>query len=82
MQVVSQEPAPVRSLRPQVPATLEAVCRRCLAKDPDRRYPDAAALADDLERRWRQATQSARFARLALLTVMFRGMRRPSIGRR
>jgi hypothetical protein len=70
MQVLGHEPAPLRSLRPQAPAALEAVCRRCLAKDPRERYPDASALADDLERRWKQATQGARFARLALLAAV------------
>ena len=30
---------------------LEAICARCLARDPTQRYPDAQALADDL-RRW------------------------------
>jgi tRNA A-37 threonylcarbamoyl transferase component Bud32 len=69
MQVLDHEPAPVRSLRPQLPATLEALCRCCLAKDARRRYPDAGALADDLERRWKHATQGARFARLALVAA-------------
>jgi len=69
MQVLQEEPAPVRSLRPQVPATLDAVCRRCLAKSPRERYPDAATLADDLERRWQQAQHGTRFARLALLAA-------------
>ncbi len=70
VQVLDHEPAPVRALRPQVPPTLEALCRRCLAKEARDRYPDAAALADDLERRWKQATQGARFARLALLAAL------------
>jgi tRNA A-37 threonylcarbamoyl transferase component Bud32 len=69
MQVLDHEPAAVRALRAQVPGTLEEVCRCCLAKDARRRYPDAGALADDLERRWKQATQGARFARLALVAA-------------
>jgi hypothetical protein len=46
--VRTRPPRPVRDLRPDVPPALEAVCHRCLAKEPGRRYPTAAALADAL----------------------------------
>jgi serine/threonine-protein kinase len=36
--------APPSQLRPDVPADLEAVVLRCLAKKPDERYPDADSL--------------------------------------
>src|SRR5262249_15096714 len=42
-----------RSLRPEVAPGLEAVVLRCLEPDPARRYPSAAAVADDLAR-WRR----------------------------
>ena len=44
------EPIPPRKLNPLIPADLEAICLTCLEKKPARRYPNADALAEDLER--------------------------------
>jgi hypothetical protein len=49
-QVRFADPPAPRSLRPDLPAGLEAVVLRCLEKDPRRRYPTARSLAEDLER--------------------------------
>ncbi len=43
-------PEPPRRWRPEVPHGLEAICLRCLEREPARRYPSAAALAEDLRR--------------------------------
>ncbi len=47
-QILDREPAAPRRVRPDLPRDLDTVLLKCLAKDPARRYPSAAALADDL----------------------------------
>jgi len=49
-QVACLAPAPPSSRRPGLDPDLDAVVLTCLEKDPDRRYPTAAALAADLDR--------------------------------
>jgi WD40 repeat protein len=49
-QVLADAPAPPSRLRRQIPAALEAICLKCLEKEPHRRYASAAALAQALER--------------------------------
>jgi serine/threonine-protein kinase len=49
-QVRHHEPIPVRQRSPSVPRDLEAVCLKCLEKDPAKRYPSAEELAADLQR--------------------------------
>jgi hypothetical protein len=50
LKVVEDEPRPIREVAPNVPKDLEAICLKCLSKDPHRRYGTAGKLADDLRR--------------------------------
>ncbi len=49
-QVCTQEPVPPRRLQPQIPRDLEAICLKCLQKEPAQRYASALALAEELDR--------------------------------
>ncbi|QDT57010.1 Serine/threonine-protein kinase PknB [Caulifigura coniformis] len=40
----------IRTVRPDVPADLDAICLKAISKHPVDRYPDCNALAEDLER--------------------------------
>lgn len=48
--VVEEEPQPLGKVDPSIDLDLETIAFKCLEKDCDKRYPTAAALADDLER--------------------------------
>ncbi len=51
--VMQLEPTPPRRLEPRIPADIETICLKCLAKEPDGRYANCRELAEDLQR-WRQ----------------------------
>jgi serine/threonine protein kinase len=49
-QVLSEEPLPPTRLRPEVAVELEAICLKCLEKEPAHRFASALTLAEDLRR--------------------------------
>ena len=48
LKICTEAPPPVRMYRPDVPVELERVVLRMLAKPPDERYPDCAAVREAL----------------------------------
>lgn len=44
------EPALPSTINPDISSDLQAICLKCLQKNPARRFPDGSALADDLDR--------------------------------
>ncbi len=46
--VVEVEPVPIRKRNPHLPRDLETIVMKCLRKEPEKRYPTAAALAEEL----------------------------------
>lgn len=73
--IMAQAPTPVRVLQPAVPAGVEYVIDRCLAKDPDDRWQTARDLLAELKRvasrtdAGTPAPRSSRPVRTALLTA-------------
>jgi serine/threonine-protein kinase len=48
-QVLNQTSDPPSRVRPEIPHDLDRICLKCLDKEPQNRYSDAASLAEDLE---------------------------------
>ncbi len=49
-QVLNQDPEPIESIEPDVPPELVAICRRAMARDPQKRYANGKELAEELSR--------------------------------
>jgi serine/threonine protein kinase/class 3 adenylate cyclase len=58
MQHLHQQVRAPREINLEVPERLNAITMRLLAKEPEQRYPDAAALIDDLKRATRETSES------------------------
>ena len=49
-QILLNDPQPLSRHAPTISPDLETITLKCLEKDPDRRYPSAAAVAEELQR--------------------------------
>ncbi len=58
VQIVRDPPETISSLVPEVPAELERIIRKCLEKDPERRYQTARELLVDVKNLKRDLEQS------------------------
>ncbi|SPE33225.1 Serine/threonine protein kinase [Candidatus Sulfopaludibacter sp. SbA3] len=47
--VLKEDPAPLNQTQPAIPAALDRIVRKCLAKDPGARWQSASDLRDELE---------------------------------
>lgn len=50
LQVLEDDPRPLRAVKPGVPRDLEVICLKAMSKSPSRRYPSAVELGADLRR--------------------------------
>ncbi len=76
MQVIEQVPPRPRSFNRHLDAALEAICLKCLEKEPAQRYPSALALAEDLDAYQRgEAVAADQTTRLRLLRAIMQESR-------
>ena len=47
--IMSSEPQPISTLQPMTPPQLDRVVKKCLAKEPEKRWQDASDLCDELK---------------------------------
>ncbi len=69
-QVLERPPESPRQFRPEVPSALERVTLRCLAKNPESRYPDYASLRAELAPLGSEAASPATLRLRALAGAM------------
>jgi eukaryotic-like serine/threonine-protein kinase len=50
LQILRDDPVPLRKAAPKIPQDLETIVMKCLERDPARRYESSKALAEDLQR--------------------------------
>ena len=50
LQILRDDPIPIRKDAPKIPQDLETIVMKCLERDPARRYESSKALAEDLQR--------------------------------
>ncbi len=60
--ILTKEPRPPRRINRRIPADLETICAKAMEKDAGRRYPTAAAFAEDLRSHLHHRTITARRA--------------------
>jgi hypothetical protein len=86
VQVMQEEPRPLRKLNDSIPKDLETICLKAMAKESGRRYGTALQLAEDLCR-WqkgesilaRPAGRVERLWRWSKRNPVVAGQRRPAV---
>jgi len=68
--ILQYDPPPIRTINPALPVALERILRKCLIKDPHKRWKSAADLKDELS--WISETDSQADGSISLATAQRR----------